>query len=117
MSQVMRYSGGVFMSPDIKKIRNSQIQRIIIGVPLEHKHLRAVIELTDGMQLILHEATLASLTRAFMTTKLDPIRSAVELEGKELVEQREDFASYQLLETNKCSGTVRQEITQILTLK
>ncbi len=105
------------MCPDIKKIRNSQIKRIIIGVPLGHQHLRAVIELTDGIQLVLHEATLSSLTRAFMTTKLDPIRSAVELVGKELIEKREDFAAYQLLETKKCSGTVRQELTQILSLK
>ncbi len=105
------------MCTAIKKIRNSQIQRIVIGVPLGHHHLRAVIDLTDGMQLVLHEATLASLTRAFITTKLDPIRSAVELVGKELVEQREDFAAYQLIETNKCSGTVRQELTQILSLK
>lgn len=102
------------MCPDIKKIRNSQIKRIIIGVPLGHQHLRAVIDLTDGMQLVLHEATLASLTRAFITTKLDPIRSAVELEGKVLVEQRKDFAAYQLIETKKCSRTVRQELTQIL---
>jgi len=100
-----------------KTIRNTQIQRILLGVPLEHEHLRVLIELTDGTKLVLHEATLASIVRAFLTTKLDPIRDAVELMGTELAERRAGFAEYQLLETETSPEMVKKELSHALKQK
>jgi hypothetical protein len=101
-------------SKRVKKIRNAQVQRILLGVPRSHKHLRAVLELTDGTKLILHEATLASIVRAFLFAKLDPVQDAVELMGSELTERRAGFAEYQLLVTEKASKRVKAELTNIL---
>jgi hypothetical protein len=101
----------------IKKIRNTQVQRILLGIPCNHKHLRAVLELTDGTTLILHEATLASIVRAFLSVKLDPVQDAVEFLGTELAERRVGFAEYQLLMTEKTANQVKTELTTILEQK
>ena len=98
----------------VKVIRNFQIKRILLGVPLEHKHLRALIELKDGTKIVLHEATVAGMVRAFLTTKFDPIRDAVELAGTELADRRAGFAEYQLLETEKAAEDVRKDLSQVL---
>jgi len=90
-----------------KKIRNAQVQRILLGVPRNHKHLRAVLELTNGTKLVLHEATLASIVRAFLSAKLNPVQDAVELIGTKLMERRAGFAEYQLLATEKASKRVK----------
>lgn len=98
----------------MKIIRNSQIQRILLGVPLGHTHIRALIELNDGTKLVFHEAALAGIVRALLTIKLDPLRDAIELTNKELANRRAGFAKHQLIATEKAPEVVRKEISQIL---
>ncbi len=98
----------------MKIIRNSKIQRILLGVPLNHTHIRALIELNDGTKLVFHEAVLAGIVRAFLTIKLDPLRDAIELTNMELANRRVGFAKHQLIATEKSPKVVRKEISQIL---
>ncbi len=81
-------------------IANAEIREIELAVPVGHQHLRAVIRLQNGEVLVLQEATLANLVRAYVTVKTDPVKTSVTLTGR-LVgcgERKEGFADWQLLE-------------------
>ncbi|PLX80149.1 MAG: hypothetical protein C0615_01635 [Desulfuromonas sp.] len=79
---------------------NSDIASIELAVPDGHKHLRAAIRLHDGGELVLSEATIANLLRAYVTVKTHPQKESVVLTGKLLAEdeRKGGFAKWQLLE-------------------
>lgn len=59
-------------------IRNEDIERVLIGVPKGHKHLRVYMKLKDAA-LILQEATIANILRAYLTIKTHSTIRAQEL--------------------------------------
>jgi len=81
-------------------LANADIEEIELFVPAGHHHLRAVLHLRNGEELVLQEATVAALTRAFVTVKTHPIRERLRLIGRQMEEDenREGFAFWQLLE-------------------
>ncbi|MCC6029258.1 MAG: NUDIX domain-containing protein [Candidatus Korarchaeum sp.] len=96
-------------------IRNRDLRRVIIGVPRGHVHKRVVMELFDGI-IVLHEATVENIVRAFVEVEMHPSRRAIVLEGRELERRKEGYSKYQLLEVEMSDEEVENMITEILGL-
>ncbi len=81
-------------------LANADIRQIEVAPPAGHQHLRTTITLQDGRKIVLQEATVANLVRAYIDIKTHPQREMVRLSGKELSveERKEGFAGWQLLE-------------------
>jgi len=97
-------------------VRNEDVQRVLIGVPEGHKHLRVYLELQSGVAFIFQEATIANILRGFITVKTHPRTDAVQLERREVPIQllRTGFAKNQLLETPKGSREIKRELKSLL---
>lgn len=97
-------------------IRNQDVKRVLIGMPKGHKHLRICIELKNEISLIFQEATIANISRAYITVKTHPHIRAQELRMKMAnVEQlKEGFAKHQLFETAKTNEEIEEELETLL---
>lgn len=97
-------------------LKNSDISRILIGIPQGHKHLRIIIELKNNKKLIFSEATLANIVRAYITVKTHPKITSVELLLKNLENEeiKNGYSKFQLLESYKDSFTVSKEMREIM---
>ena len=62
-------------------IRNADVLSLELGVPEGHRHLRATLRLADGTSLVLQEATVANLVRAYIGVVTHPTRRGVRLSG------------------------------------
>ncbi|MDX1765304.1 MAG: hypothetical protein R3231_13365, partial [bacterium] len=80
------------------ELSNADIREVKISVPPGHRHLRTAIRLGNGDEIVLQEATVANLVRAYVTIKTHPQKVSVRLRGVELKERKEGFADWQLLE-------------------
>jgi hypothetical protein len=79
-------------------IHNEDIREITAEIPEGHKHLRTIIVLQDGTELVFQEASIANLVRAYITVKTHPTIKKVTLKGKRLTERKEGYAEWQLIE-------------------
>ncbi len=79
-------------------IANEDISEVRVEIPEGHRHIRARVLLQDGTELVFREATLANLTRAYITIKTHPEKSSVRLLGRKLKEQKAGYAEWQLIE-------------------
>jgi hypothetical protein len=81
-------------------LANADIAEIVLAPPPGHRHLRATIRLHSGEEIVLQEATVASLVRAYVGVKTHPQRTGCRLVGRELseAERKDGFAVWQLLE-------------------
>jgi hypothetical protein len=81
-------------------LANADITEIVLAPPEGHQHLRATIRLHTGEELILQEATVANLVRAYVGIKTHPQRDHYRLFGQTLAEdeRKKGFADWQLLE-------------------
>jgi len=97
-------------------IRNEDVNKVLVGVPKGHKHLRISVELENGLVLIFQEASIANILRAYATVKTHPNIRAQELEMKILTaDQRKDgYAMHQLLETSRKNEDVEGELKKLL---
>ncbi len=100
----------------IKYIRNSDINRVLIGTPKDHKHMRVIIDLKNGDKIIFSEATIANIARAYITIKTHPKISSLELVMKDMKKEdiKEGFSQFQLIETNSDEKIISEEISNIL---
>jgi len=95
-------------------IKNSDVERAIIGVPLNHKHVRVVLHLKNGTILVFQEATIANIVRAFIAVKTHPTMRAVELKGVSLSSRKPGYANYQLLESGRSQEEVQRELEELM---
>jgi hypothetical protein len=79
-------------------LRNEDILKIVLEVPEGHRHLRTTIYLQDGGEIVLQEATVANLVRAFVSIKSHPLKRKIILKGRKVDERKEGFAEWQLVE-------------------
>jgi hypothetical protein len=79
-------------------LRNEDIKEVVAEIPEGHKHIRTRIILQDGAEIILQEATVANIVRAYINIKTHPERQKVILKGKKLKERKEGYAEWQLIE-------------------
>jgi len=91
-------------------LRNRSVQRLVVGVPDGHQHLRARIHTDSGDVVTLQEATLAALCRAYLGISTHPHRLALEMVSSPVPNGKEGFARYQLLEVNSDEAALRQEL-------
>ena len=87
-------------------LANADIAEIVLAPPRGHRHLRATITLHSGEEIILQEATVANLVRAYIAIKTHPQREICRLVGRELTEteKKQGFAVWQLLEEEGDEG-------------
>ena len=93
--------------------RNNDKSRVLIGAPNSHQHLRTIIE-TPHERFIFQEATIANIVRVYITIKTHPTHFGIELITVKKTD-KEGYAQYQLLESEKTSKQVQNEVTQLIT--
>lgn len=95
---------------NIKIYRNNDVMKIIGLIPPNHKHLRLAIFLKD-QTIVLHEATVAAIVRAYINITTHPIRKAVEyvrtIVNKNI--KKSGYADDQFIETNKTEEEIIHE--------
>lgn len=97
----------------VKVYRNEDVERVIAFVPPGHKHVRLLIELKDAA-VVLQEATVAAIVRAYVDVVTHPTRRAVELVSRRLSERKEGYAEVQLVETGRGEEEVLAEVAGLL---
>ena len=87
-------------------LANPGIAEIILAPPPGHQHLRATTKLHTGEEIVLQEATVANLVRAYVGIKTHPQKESCRLVGRELTEgeRKDGFAGWQLLEEDEAEG-------------
>lgn len=79
-------------------LRNEDIKEVRAEIPEGHKHIRTVVTLQDGSELVFQEATIANIVRAYISIKTHPVVRRVSLKGKRLASRKEGYAEWQLVE-------------------
>jgi len=90
---------GVLDLEKVKIYRNEEVTEIIAAIPRGHYHVRLAIVLNDQV-IVLQEATVAAIVRAYSFVAIHPTRKGVILRCKKLEkhEKKHGFAQYQLIE-------------------
>ncbi len=98
----------------VKILRNKDVKFIIAFIPPGHRHVRVVLGFDDEV-IVLQQATIDALIRAYAEVALHPRRVAVKLINKRLSkhERKEGFSEYQLLEVSEGEEQVLREALQI----
>ena len=88
---------------------------MLIGVPKGYKYLRVYMKLKDAA-LILQEATIANILRAYLTIKTHSTIRAQELKMHKLDETRtkQGYALHQLLGTSRNQEETLEELRELL---
>lgn len=79
-------------------LRNEDITEIVAKIPSGHHHLRTTLKLADGSAIILQEATVAAIVRAYISVTTNPLRNGLVLKGQKVPHRKEGYAEWQLLE-------------------
>ncbi|ACL11161.1 hypothetical protein DKAM_0835 [Desulfurococcus amylolyticus 1221n] len=92
------------MDHGIKIYRNEDVEEIVACIPEGHRHVRLILKLSDQI-IILQEATVAAIVRAYLNIALHPTRKYIRLVKRCLSDLKQGFAKTQLMEEsedNKC---------------
>ncbi len=91
-------------------VRTSDVVSITAGIPAGHRHLRTIVRFADGTELVLQEATVAALVRAYAAIKTHPTATTVTLTGRNLAVRKEGYAEWQLVE--EAAGAAEPEAVE-----
>ncbi|MCS7104217.1 MAG: hypothetical protein NZ954_01445 [Thermofilaceae archaeon] len=80
--------------------RNEDVERVIAFIPVGHKHLRLILEMKD-QTIVLQEATVAAIVRAYVSVAIHPTRRVIELVRVKPAERKPGYAEDQLIESGK----------------
>jgi predicted hydrolase (HD superfamily) len=98
----------------VKIYRNEDVEEIIAAVPNGHYHVRFLIRFKD-QEILLQEATVAAIVRAYALTALHPVRRGIVLRRKILSkDKKKGFASAQLIEEYGSEDEAISYITRIM---
>ena len=95
-------------------ITNDALIKALLAVPAGHRHLRLIITTKEGDTVVLQEAAVAAIVRAYTTIKTHPVRRAVKLVSKTPDNLKEGYAKDQLVEEAATDESVIEEITTLL---
>lgn len=86
----------------VRVYRNSDILRIAAFIPPCHRHLRLVIVAKD-QTIVLHEATVAAIVRAYTDIVLHPTKKAIEYSQVKLDKsvRKPGYAEHQFIEVDR----------------
>ena len=96
----------------LKIYRNEDLKRIIAFIPPDHMHVRIYIEFTD-QSIILQEASVSAILRAFINVSHHPTRRAYELISVKLEERKCGYAEYQLIESPRSDEEVLKDVMEL----
>ncbi len=93
------------------------MKRIIAFIPIGHMHVRVLIEFKDQV-IVLQEASIAGILRAYINVHTHPYNKAVELVSKRVPKEarKVGYAEYQLLETSKSEKEILDEVEKIVNM-
>lgn len=100
---------------NIKFYKNSDILKIIAFIPPCHRHLRLVL-ITKDQIIVLQEAVVAAIARAYIDITSHPIRKALEYSQTRLDkdERKLGYAEYQLIEETRPEKEIVDEWSKLL---
>mgnify|MGYP000333042267 CR=1 FL=1 len=103
------------LSNKVKIYKNKDVEKVIAFIPPGHRHVRLYIEFND-QRIIIQQATVDAIIRAYSSVALHPQRKAIELVKKKLskYERKEGFAEYQLIETSKKDEEIICELNKLV---
>ncbi|RLF06482.1 MAG: hypothetical protein DRJ64_04440 [Thermoprotei archaeon] len=96
----------------IRVYRNQDVKRIIAFIPPGHMHTRLYIEF-DDQGIILNEATISAILRAYINIAHHPTRRAIELINYRLDKKKFGYAKYQLLESEREEDDILNEAMEL----
>lgn len=100
--------------PGTTVFSNSEISHALLGVLKGHRHLRLALTTNDGETIVLQEAAVAAIVRAYTTIKTHPFRRAVRMISTPLSDRKKGYAEHQLVETDTPDDEVEAELTRML---
>jgi len=95
-------------------IKNEDIASAILAVSSGHRHLRLAISTTEGETIVLQEATVAAIVRAYTAIKTHPTRKAVKLVSALPEGVKKGYAKNQLMEVDSSDEDVVTEMTELI---
>jgi hypothetical protein len=95
-------------------ITNDALKQALMAVPAGHRHIRLVITTREGDTVVLQEAAVAAIVRAYTSIKTHPSRRAVKLVSRTPEGLKEGYAKDQLIEEEVADEEVVAEITAYL---
>lgn len=106
------------MAKEIKVYKNSDVVKIVAFIPPCHRHIRLVL-ITKDQAIVLHEATVAAIVRAYIDITTHPVRKAVEYNQAKLEKdlKKPGYADNQLIESGKVETEIINEWSKILGFK
>jgi len=96
----------------LKIYRNKDVKRVIAFIPPGHRHVRIYIEFRD-QSIILQEASISAILRAYVNVSHHPTRKAYELVNTKLEKRKYGYAEYQLIEGSRSEEEVLSEVREI----
>lgn len=98
------------MIENLKIYRNSDVLKIVGFIPPGHRHIRLAIVLKDQI-IVLQEATVAAIVRAYIDIISHPTRKAIEYIQVKLDKniRKNGYAEHQLVESNKSEDEIIYE--------
>ncbi|QOJ79407.1 hypothetical protein IG193_02795 [Infirmifilum lucidum] len=97
----------------LRVYRNEDVKRVIAFIPPGHRHVRVLIELPDTA-IVLQEAAVTGIVRAYVDVATHPVRRAVELVSRRLSERKTGYAESQLVESGRSEEEVIKELEKLL---
>jgi len=96
----------------VRVYRNEEVRRVIAFIPAGHAHVRLILELAD-QTIVLQEATVAAIVRAYISIVTHPTRRAVELVHVRIAERKPMYAEHQLIESGRGEDEVLAEAQRL----
>ncbi len=94
-------------------IKNGDMDSALLAVPEGHTHLRLMLRTKGGEAIVLQEAAVAAIVRAYVTIKTHPKMKAVKLISARPEGLKDGYAPDQLIEY-AADEAVIEEMTEIL---
>ena len=93
---------------DTRVYSNRDIVRVIAFIPRGHRHVRILVEFSDGLSIVLQEASVAGIIRAYLDVLFHPTRYARELvlEKLDSSTRKSGYAEWQLVESGRSEEEV-----------
>ncbi len=94
----------------VRILKTNDVVRVIAFIPPGHTHTRVLIETSDGDAIVLQQASVDALIRAYVAVALHPQRVACELTLRELtLHRKHGFARWQLVESARSEDEVLRD--------
>lgn len=94
-------------------IKNEDIYSVLLAVPEGHRHLRLALTTKGGETVVLQEAAVAAIVRAYVTVKTHPQMRAIKLISAKPEHLKDGYAADQLIESEADEAVIEQ-MTRLL---